>query len=264
MHRLSAPVCALIRDVAKTIMMPRFQQLAAHEIAEKTPGDYVTIVDRESEARLTEALAKLLPGSRVVGEEATAADALVAEGIDQGAVWIVDPLDGTANFAAGRRPFAIMVALAIDGVTDAGWIFDPVTGRMCQAAAGRGAYVDGERIRSNGTGRPFPLAALATRFLPDDVRQDIEQRVEGRMASVDIPGCAGEQYPRVALGENDVALFWRALAWDHAPGALFLSEAGGRVARPDGRDYAVGQTGFGLLAAATPRLWNEAAAILFG
>jgi fructose-1,6-bisphosphatase/inositol monophosphatase family enzyme len=66
------------------------------------------------------------------------------------------------------------------------------------------------------------------------------------------------------LGQNDLALFWRTHVWDHAPGALILQEAGGRVARFDGSDYAVTQTGKGLLAAATPQMWDEAAAILLG
>ena len=77
-----------------------------------------------------------------------------------------------------------------------------------------------------------------------------------------MPGCAGEQYPRVALGQNDVALFWHALPWDHAPGALWLTEAGGRVARLDGRAYRITDRSTGLLAAATPALWEEARAVL--
>ena len=60
----------------------------------------------------------------------------------QGTAWIVDPLDGTGNFAAGRTPFAIMVALAEGGVVQAGWILDPVTRRMCHAALGGGAFID--------------------------------------------------------------------------------------------------------------------------
>ena len=79
-----------------------------------------------------------------------------------------------------------------------------------------------------------------------------------------IPRCAAEQYPRIVLGINDVALFERTLPWDHAPGALFVEQAGGRVARLDGSAYRLGDRRTGLLAAATPALWDEAAAILFG
>ncbi|PTQ07406.1 inositol monophosphatase [Sphingomonas oleivorans] len=254
----------LIHEVADNIMMPRFQQLALDEIVEKMPGDLVTVIDRESEARLTEGLLAILPDSRVVGEEATAADPSLLDRIGEGVVWIVDPLDGTANYAEGKWPFAIMVALAIDGVTEAGFVYDPVKKRMCEAVAGVGAFVNGERITARSTGQPLPVGALPNRFLTDEERQDFERRMEGRFLPVPIPGCAGEQYPRLVLGENDVALFWRALPWDHAPGALFLTEAGGRIARFDGTPYRVDDRRTGLIAAASPALWDEAAKILVG
>ena len=74
---------------------------------------------------------------------------------------------------------------------------------------------------------------------------------------VDIPYCAAEQYPRLALGIDDVSLFERTLAWDHAAGALWLNEAGGRAARPDGSAYRVDEWGRpGLLGAASPALWD--------
>ena len=75
------------------------------QINEKTPGDLVTIADHEAEARLTEALAGLIPGSRVVGEEAVSVDPGLLDGLDQGCVWLVDPLDGTGNFVAGSPHF---------------------------------------------------------------------------------------------------------------------------------------------------------------
>ncbi len=56
----------------------------------------------------------------------------------------------------------------------------------------------------------------------------------------DIPRCAAEQYPRIVLGVNDLAVFERTLPWDHAPGSLFVNEAGGKVARPDGSPYVIG------------------------
>jgi fructose-1,6-bisphosphatase/inositol monophosphatase family enzyme len=262
-HILDTAVTALMREVAAEIMMPRFRDLKAGEIAEKAPNDFVTVVDTLSEARLIAGLTALLPGSHVVGEEGVAADPRLVERVTEGAAWIVDPLDGTGNFAAGNPPFAIMVALAEEGVTQAGWIFDPVTGRMCHAARGEGCFIDGARITAKGSGAALPIGALATRYLPDDVRASVVTRAAGHFTTADIPNCAGEQYPRLLLGTNDVALFWRALPWDHAPGALMLEEAGGRVARLDGMPYRPGESGQGLLAAATPDLWDAAAARLF-
>ena len=98
---------------------------------------------------------------------------------------------------------------------------------------------------------------------------DGEHRVDvaacqGPVAERVLPGAllVGEA-PRVALGQNDVSIFERTLAWDHAAGALFLNEAGGKVARGDGSAYRVDEPDRkGLIAAATPALWDELAARL--
>lgn len=264
MEALLHPVAALMRDVAARIVMPRFRQLDASEIEEKAPDELVTVADREAEEALAEGLLRLLPGSRVIGEEGCAADPALIDTIDRGQVWIVDPIDGTHNFIEKKAPFAVMIALAVDGETRGAWILDPLSGRLCQAALGRGASIDGAPVTARGSGATPAIAGLSTRYLPDDFRREVEGRAEGRLRCAAIPRCAGEQYPRVVLGTNDVALFWRTYAWDHAPGALILTEAGGRVARFDGTPYAPGQTDMGLLAAATPALWDEAAAILLG
>ena len=264
MIALDAEVQALIRNVAARIVMPRFRQLDAAHIEEKAPDELVTIADRESEEALTEGLLRLLPEARVVGEEACSIDASLLDDIGRDTVWIVDPIDGTANFAAGETPFGIMIALVADGVGQAAWLFDPVADRLCSAGRGEGAFVNGERITARSSGEAVPVAGLSTRYLPPELREEIEQRAEGKLRCVGIPRCAAEQYPRVMLGQNDLALFWRTHVWDHAPGALILQEAGGKVARFDGTPYAVTQTGKGLLAAATPQMWDEAASILLG
>ncbi|MDO6413136.1 inositol monophosphatase family protein [Sphingomonas sp. BIUV-7] len=261
---LIEPVAALMRQVAAEVVMPRFRALAAHEVIEKGPGDLVTVADRESELRLGEGLAKILPEARMIGEEAVSADASLLDGIGEGLAWIVDPIDGTSNFAEGITPFAIMIALIGDGDVQASWILDPVTGRLLHAVQGGGAFVNGERVTTRPTGKPLPVAALATQFLPSEVRADFEARTPGRLENVSVPRCAGEQYPRVVLGQNDAALFWRAHPWDHAPGALILTEAGGRIARFDGVAYRPGVPGLGLIAAATPALWDEIRQVLLG
>ncbi|USI72657.1 inositol monophosphatase family protein [Sphingomonas morindae] len=265
MHPLHAAVDGLMRKVGRDVVMRRFGALAPAEIEEKAgPDDLVTVADRESEARLAEGLLRILPGSHVVGEEGVAADAGLLGQITSGRCWVIDPIDGTANFAAGRHPFALMVALLEEGETVAGWILDPATRRMCHAAQGGGAYIDNHRVTARASGAPRPLAALATRYLPEAVRADVVARAEGRYQPVDIPHCAGEQYPRLILGANDIALFWRAMPWDHLPGALILGEAGGRIARLDGAAYRAGEDRTGLLAAASPALWDAAARDLFG
>jgi fructose-1,6-bisphosphatase/inositol monophosphatase family enzyme len=258
-----AAVDGLMRKIGRDVVMARFRNLSAADIEEKAKDDYVTVADKESEARLTEGLRAILPDSHVIGEEAVAADPSVVDRITGGHAWIVDPIDGTGNYAAGRTPFAIMVALAEEGVVQAGWILDPSTQRMCHAALGGGAFIDDKRIVAKESGAALSRAALATRYLPPDVREQVLARAAGHLTEVDVPHCAGEQYPRVVLGENDVALFWRSMPWDHAPGGLLVNEAGGKLARLDGSPYRLGDDRTGLLAAASPRLWDETARLLF-
>lgn len=263
-HRLHNAVSALLRETAETVVMPRFQTLETHEISEKAPGDIVTIADQESEDRLTDGLAKLFPEARIVGEEAAASDVTLLDELDRDMVWLIDPLDGTTNFSEGITPFALMIALVADGRTEAGWIYDPVRNRMCHVHRDHGAFVDDRRIAGRATGEPLPVIAAVKAFLPPDQLANLEARAEGRMRIVPSPRCAGEQYPRLALGENDATLFARSWPYDHAAGALFLEEAGGKTAWPDGSLYSPADRRPGLLSAATPRLWDQAADILFG
>jgi fructose-1,6-bisphosphatase/inositol monophosphatase family enzyme len=260
---LSNPIEALLRDVAAEIVMPRFRALRAHEISEKSPGDLVTIADKESEIRLAEGLAAILPEARIVGEEATEADPSLLDRLDDGLVWLIDPIDGTSNFAEGISPFALMIALLDNGVRAGGWIYDPVANRLCHALRGRGAFVNHNRVQARETGTSLPVAALATRFMTPEKRSDVEARAVGRLTIAPIPRCAGDQYPQLVLGQADIAVFERALPWDHAAGALFLEEAGGILRRTDGSAYHVGDGRSGLLGAASERLWDNAARILF-
>ena len=105
MDMMTAPVAALMRQVARDVVMPRYRNLTTDEIVEKAADELVTIADRESEERLQEGLALLLPEAGIVGEEAVSADPAVLDGLGSGVNWIIDPIDGTANFAAGRPPF---------------------------------------------------------------------------------------------------------------------------------------------------------------
>jgi fructose-1,6-bisphosphatase/inositol monophosphatase family enzyme len=261
---LHEPVVTLMREVARDIVMPRYQNLASHEISEKSAADdLVTIADRESEIRLAEGLSAILPEAGIIGEEACAADPAILERAGEGLNWIVDPIDGTGNFAAGRPPFGIMVALADAGTILAGWILDPLSGRLCHAILGGGSHIDGQQVYAQESGADLPIAALAVYFMTPEERADVRRRSQSTFQLVDIPRCAAEQYPRLVLGQNDVSVFARTLPWDHAAGTLFLNEAGGRCQRLDGSPYLVGDLRRGLLGASSPRLWDLAADKLF-
>jgi fructose-1,6-bisphosphatase/inositol monophosphatase family enzyme len=256
---LREEVSAIMRGVAAQAVTPRFRMLADHEITEKSPGEVVTSADREAELRLYDGLSALGLGARIVGEEAVSRDRTLLEGIGEGLVWLIDPVDGTANFAAGREPFGMMIALIQDGLPIAGWMLAPLSGRLCHAERGKGASCDGETVRSRGTGKAIPRAALGTQFLSPDHRARVHAHAERFLDRVPIPRCAAESYPRLALGQDDIALFQRILPWDHAAGILFLEEAGGHATHWDGRPFRIGGSGLGVLAAANEELWRIAA-----
>lgn len=261
---LDAEIRDLMRFASERSILPRFRALAEHEIEMKGEDDPVTIVDREVEAFLAEALGKLAPGVAVVGEEAVAEDPAVLNQLSQ-ACWIIDPLDGTANFTAGKQPFGTIIALADGGKAVAGWLFDPNADRLCHARAGGGAFVNGERINARTTGQTPPVTAISRLFLTPEQNVMVDEKLAPHYTLVDIPRCAAEQYPRLALGENDVSLFKRTLPWDHAAGVLWLNEAGGKAARLDGSEYRVDeQDKPGLVGASSPAIWDEFVARVLG
>lgn len=260
---LASHVGALLREVAETVVLPRYRQLAAHDIAEKSPGEVVTCVDRESEARLHAGLARLGIGARIIGEEACAEDPTLLDAVGEGLVWLVDPLDGTANFASGNGPFGMMVALVDDGDPVASWMLDPLSGRMCHAERGLGAWIDGRPVRARGSSRVRPVAALGTQFMAPGERARTHRAAERAFTLEPIPRCAAASYPRLVTGGNDMALFQRILPWDQAAGMLFLAEAGGRATHWDGSPYRVGSGKAGVLAASSAALWETASDALF-
>ena len=260
MSVLDREILALMRRVNEAAILPLYRALEDAQIEAKAPGDVVTVADRAAEALLTEALAAFEPALPVVGEEAAHADPAVQDAL-AGDCWIVDPLDGTRNFARGEPPFGIIIARAEGGVARSGWIYDCLSGRFCAAHEGSGAFIDGERVQAKATGETPPLAAISLIFMEEARREAVRRHVAPHYRLTDIPYCAAEQYPRLALGVNDVSIFERTLAWDHAAGVLWLNEAGGKAARPDGSPYRVDEWEKpGLLGAASPALWDDLAA----
>ncbi|MEV0931664.1 inositol monophosphatase family protein [Streptomyces phaeochromogenes] len=219
-----------VRTAAATEIMPRFRQLAAHEIDEKSgPHDLVTDADRKAEEFLTEALVKLLPGSVVVGEEAVHANPATYEAIKgEAPVWIVDPVDGTRQFVHGDPGFCTLVALAHRGVLLASWTYAPARDQLAVAVRGRGALLDGEPLRA-GSPAPGRDLEVATSH-PDYTTDDQKRALLGLWTDGVSPracGSAGLEYLAIARGELDATAFSWEAAWDHAAGLLLVEEAGG-------------------------------------
>src|SRR5882757_4956393 len=152
----SQRVAELMRETAAAELVPRFRNLAEGEVREKRPGDVVTVADVAAEQRLAVGLAKILPGVPVVGEEAVEKEPGLVDLIGRPgeACWIVDPLDGTSTFAAGKDRFAMIICLVQDRSAVAGWILDVPRGRMGVAHKGQGVAVDGAPVHGRPSDRP--------------------------------------------------------------------------------------------------------------
>ncbi|MGP4088518.1 inositol monophosphatase family protein [Streptomyces sp. KR55] len=228
--RHSADVEEAVRKAAAAEIMPRFRQLAAHEVDEKSgPHDLVTDADRLAEQYLTEALGELLPGSVVVGEEAVHANPASYEAIRGDApVWIVDPVDGTRQFVHGEDGFCTLVALAQSGVLLASWTYAPARDQLATAVRVRGAFLDGEQLfaGSPAPGRDLRIATSHPDYTTAEQKRDLLGLWTDGAAPRDC-GSAGLEYLAVARGELDATAFSWEAAWDHAAGLLLVEEAGG-------------------------------------
>lgn len=250
-------VAALLREVAASEVLPRFRNLAKTDVHAKTSAqDLVTLADLEAERVLTTRLPALLPGSVVVGEEAAYADPSVMERFGgETPVWVIDPVDGTANFSAGRPTFAMIVALVDRGQTIAGWILDPLHDRMAQAARGAGAWLGDARIRAHPAEGPLSSwqgCAYGPRA----------KALKGRVGRLLRLGSAAHSYLRLLDQRAQFAAFSRLKPWDHAAGVLMWQEAGGIARLLDGTDYAPTLSQGDLLMATSESSWRTLADLL--
>lgn len=259
----SQRVAELMRETAAAELLPRFRNLAEEDIRQKRPGDFVTVADLAAEQRLASGLAKILPGVPVVGEEAVEGDAGLVELIARTGetCWIVDPLDGTSNFAAGRDRFAIIVALVHDRETVGGWILDVPNDRLAIALKGQGTTLDGVPILGKAPDRP--PRGLASYRVRKEIDRQLAPRQRQRLGELTTLSCAGREYIEILRGTFDFNLYRMTKPWDHAAGALMLAEAGGRAVRFNGEPYRpAGRLEAGIIAAPSSDVVAEAKAVL--
>jgi fructose-1,6-bisphosphatase/inositol monophosphatase family enzyme len=237
-------VTRLIHQVAREVVVPRFGALGAADIQAKPSAedmhDLVTIVDTEAEERLAAGL-RAIADVPVIGEESChRRPELLSLVKGSGPLWIVDPLDGTRNFAVGHDAFGIMVSFAVDGQTQAGWVHLPIRRETYVAETGAGAFVDGVRVQTPRVPAPgLVRGSLFVRFMPEDVRSAVIGRTTGLFRDVSESKCAAVEYTDVLKGEKEFLIYYRLLPWDHSAPALILTEGGGLVAHLDGRPYTV-------------------------
>jgi fructose-1,6-bisphosphatase/inositol monophosphatase family enzyme len=257
-------VAALIQEVAARRIVPRFRALADHEVTKKAHGEVVTIADQETEADLTAALRALLPDVPMLGEEAAAHDRDLAARVQAAPrYWLLDPLDGTSNFVAGRRDIGVMLALVDGGQAVASWIWQPLHEDLFVAERGAGASHNGQRLHGHAAAPVLALDQLSgylyTAFFGASDAAVVEAAAAGFGEVSRGPRAACVTYPRLAQGQVQFALYGRTHPWDHAPGALLLTEVGGAARRFDGSAYLPGPDRRGLLLTAAAAQWAPVA-----
>jgi fructose-1,6-bisphosphatase/inositol monophosphatase family enzyme len=207
-------------------------------------------------------LGRRFPSAVVIGEEATSADPsrlrLLA---DAELAILVDPIDGTANYAACLPLFGVMAAVVARGEVVAAAIHDPVGDDTALALRGGGAWMetsDGLRAVLR-VAAPAPVERMtgnvAWRFLPEPQRSIVCANLPLLGGSWDYR-CAAHQYRMAAAGHCHFLFFNRLMPWDHAPGWLLHREAGGYSARFDGSDYRPTVTDGGLICAPDRESWE--------
>jgi len=256
-------LATILRGAAKAEVLPRFRRLDPKTIRTKSnPTDLVTEADTEAERLIKAEIARHWPDAVVIGEESVAADPALLHGLPGAELAItVDPVDGTANFAAGLPLFAVMAAVVVKGEVTAGIIYDPMGDDWFIAERGSGAWLrrpDGGTLRLNSA-PSVPLAdmigSVSVAFLEPAVRPQIL----ANLAKVRVPTnyrCAGHDYRTLASGHSHFAMFNKLMPWDHLPGTLIAAEAGAYVARFDGSPYRVEHLAGGLLLAPDKESWS--------
>ncbi|MBL4812506.1 MAG: inositol monophosphatase [Rhodobacteraceae bacterium] len=259
---------AALRDAAAAEIMPRFRALAAEDIDTKSgPTDLVTLADIRAEAQITTQIEQLWPEAAVYGEEAVAGDARLRAKMGgaaggTGPVVIIDPVDGTWNFAKGLSLFGVLLAVARGGVPEYGLLYDPVIDDWIEASLG----APSQMITAAGAIKPVHTSKVsAPRAMTGYVPLSLYRRAGwpkmmetfrefGRVHSL---RCSCHEYRMLAQGQVEFILSGPVPhPWDHAAGALAVEGAGGVVRFLDGASYDTGRINGVLLAAGSQAAWD--------
>jgi len=214
-------ILAVLQEVAEEVINPRFRALADHQIAEKNPGDLVTVADREAEVLITKRLLEAYPDAAVLGEESFALDPLLLETYAAAPhAFTVDPIDGTKNFVNGSKDHGVMVAELQGPDVVRSWIWQPQHEVAYVAERGSGAFRNGVRLT-----RPPVADPQAPRGVTSHRRWI--GRSLGSLPPMELTWiCCAVDYPMLVQGAADYIVYKGRQPWDHAPGSLLLGESG--------------------------------------
>lgn len=262
----------ILIDAATTEILPRFNRLSAAAVRAKSSAiDLVTDADEAAERVITAALLQAFPTATVIGEEACAANPSLLDAIGTAPLaFLVDPIDGTRNFAAGMPLFGVMAAAVAHGEVVGAVIHDPLGRNSAMALRNGGAWLE----NAEGERQPLRVAEPATEaadmdgfigitYLPQPLRDTVARNLS-RLRSPANLRCAAHEYRMAAAGHTQVLLYHKLMPWDHAPGWLLHREAGGYSAHFDGSAYRPTRHDGGLLCAPDSASWALARATLLG
>ena len=203
------------------------------EMREKSGrGDLVTAADGASEALIVARLRAAFPKSAILGEEGGA-----RAGTGE-ARWLVDPLDGTTNYAHGYPLYCVSIAYEVRGEVLCGVVYAPRLGELYAAERGGGATCNGRPIAVSAV-EQIAKSLVCTGFVPAKYERNMRNfsRLSGRAQAVRRDGAAALDLAFVACGRFEAFWEFDLAPWDVAAGALIVREAGGRVSAIDGSDY---------------------------
>jgi myo-inositol-1(or 4)-monophosphatase len=241
---------------AGTHLLASRSRLAEVVITQRQPGDVASEIDREAEALIRDVVLKHFPDHNFMGEEGGGTVC------SDGPQWVVDTLDGTANYLRGYPQYAVSIALVEDREPVLGVIFDPCRNEFFGALRGRGAVLNGGLIRC--APHRAAITAMAATVFPKPTSPCMPQymgelsRVLNSFAGVRRSGSMALEMAYLAAGRLDA--FWEhdMGAWDCAAGIVLLREAGAVIHARDGRALLESRS----LMASTPALLADFAALL--
>ena len=257
-------LAAILRDAARAEALPRFRRLDTSMVKVKTEAiDLVTEADIATENVIKARIAQWMPEALFVGEESVAADpALLPRLATADLAVVVDPIDGTANYAAGLPLFATMASIVSKGETVAAIIYDPMGDDWVMAEKGGGAWLrrpGGDAVRLS-VAEPLPLAQMvgtcSVAFMPAESRGQVLSNFT-KVRMVANYRVAGHEYRAFASGHTQFVCFNKLMPWDHLAGVLISQEAGAYAARLDGGPYLPSHVDGGLLVAINRDAWAE-------
>ncbi|MBR7003081.1 MAG: inositol monophosphatase family protein [Neisseriaceae bacterium] len=232
----------LIRQTTVAEIMPRFLSVGANV---KADGTLVTEADLAAQRVLIDGLQQII-NCPALGEEMSAAEQRQLWQNNANGLWIIDPVDGTTNFASGMPHFAVSVALIQNGESVLGVTFDPLRDEMFYAKKGGGAFLNGTPLplrRNACHSLREAVAAVEVKYLRSGTLANRMQNLSPCRSQRNM-GCSTLDWCYLAAGRFDVFLHGGQKLWDYAAGALIASEAGGQIATLEGDDFWSGKHTF--------------------